>query len=333
MSILQLYGVLAARDREYDFKLVKFKCLASNSRIINYCMFPFLFVLDFFMLLMAIVEHKPDILIVNFADPSYFYLRLAHHFKLLHRIKVIKINHELQNSLSKRLRKQNLWLNQYAVRNVFVSEASCRSFEKDGISIKSGIVIRNPVNVPAQNLNSKRQKLCVFAARLDSNKGAELAVDWFNSMRAFDKELSLLIIGDGTKRSDIERKIRRASLDGDVKIIKPLDRIELLRVFQKAKFYFAASRYEAMNVTIAEALLSGCRVVASNIPAHLEYSKFVKSGIYFTPRKPNLERSLIEELLSDTEVVDVKREVFDQDTCRDAYFEIFRSLSYDNRNA
>lgn len=329
VSILQLYDVLAAQDCEYDFKLMKFKCLASNSRIINYSMFAFLFFLDFFILLKAIVEYKPDILIVNFADPSYFYLRLAHHFKLLHRIKVVKINHELQNSLSKRLQKQNLWLSQYAMRNVFVSEASRRSFEKDGISVKSGVVIRNPVNVPVQNLNAKRQKLCVFAARLDSNKGAELAVDWFNSMRVFDKELSLLIIGDGAKRSELERKISRGSLDGKIKLIKPLDRLELLRIFQKSKFYFAASRYEAMNVTIAEALLCGCRVLASNIPAHVEYSQFVKSGIYFTPRKPKLDRSLIEQLLSDNDVVDIRRGVFDQAKCRDSYFEIFLSLSCD----
>ena len=114
--------------------------------------------------------------------------------------------------------------------------------------------------------------LCVAQHR--RNKNIPLLLDIFQQLlrrREIDPSMKLVIIGiPGPQTARILRKISRAGLTQNVCLMQGLSEPDLQWCYRNCEVLIAPSKTEGFGLPVAEALLAGCRVVCSNIPAFRE---------------------------------------------------------------
>jgi glycosyltransferase involved in cell wall biosynthesis len=123
--------------------------------------------------------------------------------------------------------------------------------------------------------------LCVAQHR--RNKNIPLLLRTFDRLlqrREIDSKTKLLVIGiGGPESSRIHREVSKLRLDGRVHFLEGLSEAELQWCYGQCEALVTPSVTEGFGLPVAEALLAGCRVVCSDIPAFREvggdYCNFV----------------------------------------------------------
>jgi glycosyltransferase involved in cell wall biosynthesis len=117
--------------------------------------------------------------------------------------------------------------------------------------------------------------LCIAQHR--RNKNIALALDIFDRMLRsgiISSETDLVIIGvQGPETTQIERQIRRLGLERQILLFSGISDSELQWCYRNCKLLLAPSIIEGFGLPIAEALLAGCKVVCSDIPAFREVGR------------------------------------------------------------
>lgn len=108
----------------------------------------------------------------------------------------------------------------------------------------------------------KQQGLCLCIARLEARKGIDvLLAAWPHIVRSHP-EAKLMIIGKGIEASRIDRRI--ASIGSSASRIASLPREELLQLIAEAEVLICPSYLEGFGLAVAEAMMNGTAVVATN---------------------------------------------------------------------
>jgi glycosyltransferase involved in cell wall biosynthesis len=114
--------------------------------------------------------------------------------------------------------------------------------------------------------------LCVAQHR--SNKNIPLAIRVFERLvgdRVMPVEARLVVVGiPGPETRRIEEEIRNARLNRKVLLVSGLSDSEMRWCYENCAWLLAPSSMEGFGLPVAEALLSGARVVCSDIPAFRE---------------------------------------------------------------
>lgn len=90
---------------------------------------------------------------------------------------------------------------------------------------------------------------------------------------AFIKEkqpVSCVICGEGPQRAELELLRHRLGLDANVHFIGYLPAVAVWALIKKASVFVSLSAYEGCPNSVLEAMVSGCPLVVSDIPAHRE---------------------------------------------------------------
>ena len=125
--------------------------------------------------------------------------------------------------------------------------------------------------------------LCVAQHR--ANKGVPLSVQVFARLLkegVLPVEARLLVVGiPGPETEKIHMKIREFKLGGKVLLVSGLTDAELRWCYESCAVLLAPSTIEGFGMPIAEGMLSGTRIVCSDIPAFREigegYCHFISS--------------------------------------------------------
>jgi glycosyltransferase involved in cell wall biosynthesis len=80
-------------------------------------------------------------------------------------------------------------------------------------------------------------------------------------------------VGDGPDRGRLERHAQATEPGWPVLFTGRISDRKLDQLFAQANVVTSASDHEAFSLTLAEGLASGARVVASAIPAHVEFAR------------------------------------------------------------
>jgi glycosyltransferase involved in cell wall biosynthesis len=115
----------------------------------------------------------------------------------------------------------------------------------------------------------RERPVVLMVGRLEAYKQVDLAVEAFGSVNV---PSDLVIIGSGPERERISERISGLGLDERVRMLGYLDDEETRRWQRTATVVLSMSRSEAFGLGLAEAVVAGARVVASDIPAHREVS-------------------------------------------------------------
>lgn len=110
------------------------------------------------------------------------------------------------------------------------------------------------------NLHDSR-KTIVAAGRLTEQKAYDDMLEVFNKVNA-EVPARLIILGEGSDREQIEKKIRKLSLEDSVTMPGFVD--NPFAYMSRADLYLSTSRWEGFHLTIAEAMACGTVPVATD---------------------------------------------------------------------
>lgn len=180
------------------------------------------------------------------------------------------------------LERINLKLGKNA-KYISISESTKEKLMKYGIPESNIIVI--PCGVDEEEIsrvgNSRNHSLqikydFVIVNRLVNYKKTEEVVKSL-------KNNTLLIIGDGPEKENLDKQIVENNLQGKVKLIPTIkNHSDLFRKIASAKIFVSASSVEGFNISALEAASLGLPFLLSTIPAHLEHKKNLGGGEIFS---------------------------------------------------
>lgn len=119
--------------------------------------------------------------------------------------------------------------------------------------------LHNPVDTQFFDLAGKTGEYALAVGRLEHEKGFDLLVDAVAQLNG----LSLKIIGNGSEKEALERKISQLKVEGRIDLIGEKDRAEVKSYMEGCQFLILPSRYETFGNVLLEALACGKPVVAT----------------------------------------------------------------------
>jgi hypothetical protein len=119
------------------------------------------------------------------------------------------------------------------------------------------------------------------AGRMESYKQVEATI---RAVASLDEQYVLRIAGDGPERQRLARIASDLGVCDRVEFMGRVDTATLYRWFRTAHVYVTMSTLESLGIAALEALASGARVVASDIPAHRYVAEASGGAMHVVPR-------------------------------------------------
>jgi len=120
-----------------------------------------------------------------------------------------------------------------------------------------------------------RQVVCVGRWGDEIQKRPRLLMDVIGRLLAADRGVVVVIAGDVSSALELWHN----SLDGErrdrVRLVGRMDRVGLAGLLRESQVFYSASAYESFGIAAAEALCSGCSVVAGRSVSMAGFSWFV----------------------------------------------------------
>lgn len=126
-----------------------------------------------------------------------------------------------------------------------------------------------------KELNIENKLVLGHVGRFVYTKNHDFLIDIFQSIYIKNKETVLLLVGDGTMRSQIESKVKKSNLEGSVLFLGV--RSDIPQLLQAMDVFVFPSYYEGLPVTLVEAQASGLScIVSENITKQVKLTNKMK---------------------------------------------------------
>jgi glycosyltransferase involved in cell wall biosynthesis len=149
-----------------------------------------------------------------------------------------------------------------------------------------------------------RAPFILAVGRLAVEKGFDWLLDAFKKVLEMHMKLSLIIIGEGSERDLLLKKIEDLQLKERVFLQGALPKEEIKKYYQNCLFVVVPSRWEGLPTVILEAFSFGKAVVASAVGAIPEVVTEGITGVLVEKENISQLADAIEKLLSDTPLKD-----------------------------
>jgi len=116
-------------------------------------------------------------------------------------------------------------------------------------------------------------RFVLFAGRWEKQKNPLLAIEAFAQLAETERDVHLLMVGEGGLRAEMAQRIRHLYLDGQAHLLGPLPSDRLAEAMQASCALLMSSYFEGMPILALEALACGLPIVSTNvgeIPAILQ---------------------------------------------------------------
>lgn len=169
------------------------------------------------------------------------------------------------------------------------SSAVKKNFED--IGVKRIEVVPNGVDLTKyENLSKEpHEKFTVITvARLEKVKGVEFLI------RAMEgSNIQLIIVGDGSKRKELENLTKQLKVEGQIKFLGEIPNEKIPLYLTKADCFVLPSLKEGFGIVVLEAMAAGLPVVASKIGGILDLVEDQKTGLLVEPGNSNQIREAL----------------------------------------
>ncbi|MDE0471747.1 MAG: glycosyltransferase family 4 protein [Ekhidna sp.] len=136
-------------------------------------------------------------------------------------------------------------------------------------------VLPNYVNTEIFKPSSKKEKQIIYTGRLHWSKGVDLLIESFNKFRRSNKEYRLVILGVGDYLDALKTRVEDEEA---VFFVCSLPNNEVAEHLGKSEIFVLPSRHmEGHPKSLIEAMASGCKCIASDVPGNREVLRESKS--------------------------------------------------------
>lgn len=138
----------------------------------------------------------------------------------------------------------------------------------------------------SQQAKSKDKPLTIgVVSRLESIKGMDLLVPAFAQVKACHPEMQLLIVGDGSRRKQMEEQVHKAGLEEAVEFTGRQSQEKLSNYYDRIDILLMPSRSEGFGLTAIEGMARGCVVVAARTGGLPEVVQDGEVGLLHEPEQ------------------------------------------------
>lgn len=141
-----------------------------------------------------------------------------------------------------------------------------------------------------------KERIFLFPARAWKHKNHQV---FFNALKDLVEIHDFKFIITGASMSDFDNL--GIQVPKHVKVAGLLNLPDLKNIYAKAYCVISCSFYESSSLPLLEGVASGCRIIASNIPAHLEMASDFQFSL-FNPESPKELLEVIKNMISDYKV-------------------------------
>lgn len=125
------------------------------------------------------------------------------------------------------------------------------------------VILYNPIFSFKKKItkNTNKNKIILNISRMHKQKNHMLLLNGFSECLKKNKDLILILIGEGPEEDNIRKKIHNLKIDNNVKIFKPLSNLD--KFYASVDLYVHTSKYEGFPNVLAEAISNGVYCVST----------------------------------------------------------------------
>ena len=283
-----------------EFKLDYFRFLPKNGFVVTRISYIIIILLSVFPLLMLLKEKKPDFLIIHLL--TSLPLILLNIFKFNTKFIMRISGYPKLNSWRKLFWK--ITLNKVEkitcpTRDLIDQLKSLKIFDNKKIEYLPDAII-NIKDFKYQIKLKKRfnlpKKFFISVGRLTKQKNFSYLIDEFYEFSKTDKEIDLLIFGEGEQKNFLLKKIKEKSLENRIFLMGHSNHIYYY--MKKASAFILSSLWEEPGFVIIEAALSNLFVISSDCPnGPKEFLLNGNAGLLFESNKRGELKNRIGEFI------------------------------------
>lgn len=138
-------------------------------------------------------------------------------------------------------------------------------------------------------------------ARLTKQKNVDTLIDALEILRGRGIDARLQIVGDGDQHAALQTKTRAQNLDAVVEFLGARPQAELSALYAHCDAFVLPSVREGMGLVLAEALLCGAPVIATNSGGVADIVRAGETGLLFPERDAHALADALEQYARDSQ--------------------------------
>jgi glycogen(starch) synthase len=162
-----------------------------------------------------------------------------------------------------------------------------------------GVVVRNAVPVPVLASRPADPKRLLFAGRLVTQKGCDLAIEALARLAPVHPGVSLVIAGEGPEQAALAALAARCGVAERVSFLGQVARDELIELMAGCAMLLVPSRDEPFGLVALEAAHAGRPVVAANVGGLPEVVAQNETGLLVPPESSGALAAAAASLVAD----------------------------------
>jgi len=179
-----------------------------------------------------------------------------------------------------------------------------------GINQNKIFVIYNAFNPPTVNLSKEELRnkysfksfTIVSPGRLVPWKGFLELIDLIPDLKKINKDVKLVIIGEGPLRGEIESKVMEKDLKESVILLGRLPHIKALEVIKASDLFVLNTSYEGFSHFILEAQALGTPVITTEVGGNVEIIVNEENGLLLKYNDKKAIKEAIQRIIFDPEL-------------------------------
>ena len=139
-----------------------------------------------------------------------------------------------------------------------------------------------------------------FSSRIEEQKGIPYLLEAMVRVRTAFPSVKLILAGEGSRRTELEEKVRQLELDDHVRFVGVV--MDVPRFLAAVDVYVLPSIWEGLPMALLEAMAAGCPVVASAVGGIPTAVAHEVTGALVDPQQPEPLARELERLLGDPDL-------------------------------